>query len=180
VPDNVNHLHWSQANRENSDQDEDWRAGCEPGRFMKITDAFIAEHAVIYAQLDYLEHAIPAARTVGEVKVMAGLLEAALVPHAAAEDEFLFNGLEPGLDQMGKLEKVQHEHDAICKGLTVVKHARTKKDAQRQLLAVVHLTRKEFDLEDRVLFRLAEELLHEQTLHRLGKSWAKQRLVPSR
>lgn len=147
---------------------------------MKITDAFIAEHAVIYAQLDYLEHAIPAARNLGEIKVMAGLLEAALKPHAEAEDELLFNGLEPGLDQMGKLEKVQHEHDAICQGLTHVKQARTRKDAQRRLLAVIHLTRKEFDLEDRVIFKMAEELLHEQTLHRLGRSWAKQRLVPAR
>jgi hemerythrin-like domain-containing protein len=147
---------------------------------MKITDAFIAEHAVIYAQLDYLEHAIPAARTLGELKVMAGLLEAALKPHAEAEDELLFNGLEPGLDQMGKLEKVQDEHDAICRGLSLVKQARAKKEAQRRLLAVVRLTRKEFDLEDRVIFRMAEELLHEETLLRLGKLWARQRLVPAR
>jgi hemerythrin-like domain-containing protein len=147
---------------------------------MKITDAFMAEHAVIYAQLDHLEHAIPAAKTLGEIKVMAGLLEAALKPHAEAEDELLFNGLEPGLDQMGKLEKVQHEHGAICHGLIQIKQARVKKDAQRRLLAVVRLTRKEFDLEDRVIFKMAEELLHEPTLHRLGKAWAKQRLVPSR
>lgn len=147
---------------------------------MKITDAFIAEHAVIYAQLDYLDHAIPAARTLGEVKVMAGLLEAALKPHAEAEDELLFNGLEPGLDQMGKLEKVQHEHDAICHGLEQVRMARTKKDAQRRLLSIVHLTRKEFDLEDRIIFRMAEELLREDTLLKLGKSWARKRLVPAR
>jgi hemerythrin-like domain-containing protein len=150
------------------------------GHDMKITDAFIAEHAVIYAQLDFLEHAIPAARTLGEVKVMAGLLEAALKPHAEAEDELLFNGLEPGLDQMGKLEKVQHEHDAICKGLELVQAARTKKDAQRRLLNVVHLTRKEFDLEDRIIFRMAEELLREDTLVKLGKTWARQRVVPAR
>jgi len=147
---------------------------------MKITDAFIAEHAVIYAQLDYLEHAIPAARSLGEVKVMAGLLEAALKPHAEAEDELLFNGLEPGLDQMGKLEKVQHEHDAICKGLAQVQAAKAKKEAQRRLLNVVHLTQKEFDLEDRILFRLAEELLREDTLVKLGKSWARKRVVPAR
>ncbi len=147
---------------------------------MKITDAFIAEHAVIYAQLDYLEHAIPAAKTLGELKVMAGLLEAALKPHAEAEDELLFNGLEPGLDQMGKLEKVQHEHDAICKGLERVQVSRTRKDAQRRLLNVVHLTRKEFDLEDRIIFRMAEEILREETLVKLGKSWARKRFVPAR
>ena len=147
---------------------------------MKITDAFIAEHAVIHTQLDHLEHAIPAAATLGEVKVMAALLDAALRPHAEAEDELLFNGLEPGLDQMGKLEKVQHEHDAICKGLEQVRAARTKKEAQRKLLGVVHLTRKEFDLEYRIIFRMAEELLREETLNRLGKTWARKRIAPSR
>jgi len=147
---------------------------------MKITDAFTAEHVVISAQLDHLEHAIPVAKTLGEVKVMAAILEAALKPHAEAEDELLFNGLEPGLDQMGKLEKVQHEHDAICKGLELVRIARTRKDAQRRLLTVVHLTRKEFDLEDRIIFRMAEELLREETLLKLGKSWARKHGVPSR
>jgi hemerythrin-like domain-containing protein len=147
---------------------------------MKITDAFIGEHAVLYAQLDHLEEAVPAARTAGEVKAMAALLEAALKSHADLEDDLLFNGLEPGLDQMGKLEKVQHEHDAICKGLNLVRHARTRKDAQRRLLNVVHLARKEFDLEDRILFRLAEDLLREDTLRKLGRQWALRRIVPAR
>src|SRR6185436_2635987 len=147
---------------------------------MKITDAFIAEHAVLYAQLDHLETAIPAARTAGEIKAMAGVLEAALRSHADLEDELLFNGLEPGLDQMGKLEKVQHEHDAICKGLELVRQARSRQGAQRRLMNVVHLTRKEFDLEDRVIFRMAEEILREETLQKLGKAWARQRIVPAR
>jgi hemerythrin-like domain-containing protein len=147
---------------------------------MRITDAFVAEHAVLYAQLDHLEEAVPAARTMGEIKAMAALLEAGLRTHAELEDELLFDGLEPGLDQMGKLEKIQHEHGAICHGLDLVRQSRTKKDAQRRLLNVVHLTRKEFDLEDRVIFRMAEEILREETLQKLGKSWAKHRVVPSR
>ena len=147
---------------------------------MKITDAFIGEHAVLYAQLDHLEHAVPAAKSVGEVKAMAALLEAALRSHAELEDDLLFNGLEPGLDQMGKLEKVQHEHDAICKGLEQVRVARTLKDSQRRLLNVAHLTRKEFDLEDRIIFRMAEDLLREDTLRDLGRQWARRRIVPHR
>ena len=147
---------------------------------MKITDAFIGEHAVLYAQLDHLEQAVPHAKTVGEVKAMAGVLEAALISHAALEDELLFNVLEPGLDQMGKLEKVQHEHHAICKGFELIRHCRTRKDAQKRLLTVVHLTRKEFDMEDRILFRLAEDLLRPETLEKAGKAWAKHRGVPAR
>jgi hypothetical protein len=63
---------------------------------MKITDAFIGEHAVLYCQLDHLETAVPAAKTLGEIKALAALLEAALRSHAALEDELLFNGLDPG------------------------------------------------------------------------------------
>ena len=115
-----------------------------------------------------------------QIKAMAALLESALKSHADLEDELLFNGLEPGLDQMGKLEKIQHEHSAICHGLEQVRVSRTRQDAQRRLLNVVHLTRKEFDLEDRVIFRMAEEILREETLVKLGKAWARQRMVPSR
>ena len=147
---------------------------------MKITDAFIAEHAVLYAQLDHLDQSVPAARTAGEIKAMAAMLNAALKSHADLEDDLLFDGLKPGLDQMGKLEKVQHEHGAICRGLELVMTSRTRQEAQRRLLNVVHLTRKEFDLEDRIIFKLAEEHLHGETLSRLGKAWARRRMVPSR
>jgi hemerythrin-like domain-containing protein len=146
---------------------------------MKITDAFLGEHAVIYAQLDHLETAVPAARTLGELKAMAAMLEAALSTHAALEDDLLFNGLEPGLDQMGKLEKVQHEHGAICKALAQMRAARTRKEAQGRLLNIVHLTRKEFDLEDRIIFKIAEETLRPETLEKLGKAWARKRMVPA-
>jgi hypothetical protein len=64
--------------------------------------------------------------------------------------------------------------------LDQVQVSRTKKEAQRRLLGVVHLTRKEFDLEDRIIFRMAEELLREDTLLRLGKAWARKRIVPAR
>lgn len=146
---------------------------------MKITDAFAAEHAVLYAQLDHLEKVLPTARTLAEVKAMAGLLNAALSTHAYLEDELLFNGLEAGLDQLGQLEKVQEEHDAICKGLAQVQAARSRSEARRRLFNVVHLTRKEFDLEERVIFRIAERLMHPDNLTKLAKAWAKHRMVPA-
>jgi hemerythrin-like domain-containing protein len=147
---------------------------------MKITDAFTAEHAAIYAQLEHLEKAVPAARTLGEVKAVAAMLESTLRTHAEMEDEFLLNGLEPGLAQMGKLERVEHEHEAICQGLRSVQAARTRRDAQQRLLGVVAMAREEFDLEDRVIFKMAEDLLRPETLEKLGRSWARKRGVPTR
>jgi hemerythrin-like domain-containing protein len=147
---------------------------------MKITDAFMGEHAVLYAQLDHLEEAVPRAKTAGEVKAMAAMLEAALASHAQLEDELLLDSLQPGLAQMGKLEKVQHEHDGICSGLAQVRTVRTRAEAQRRLLAVVQMAREEFDLEERVIFRIAEDTMHAETLEKLGRSWARKRALPLR
>jgi len=147
---------------------------------MKITDAFTAEHAVLYAQLDHLEKAVPAARTLGEVQAMSALLESALSSHAELEDVLLLDGLDPGLAQMGKLERVHSDHDAICRGLAKIQACKKRAEAQRLLLSLVQVTRKEFDLEDRVIFKVAEETMHPDTLEKLGKTWARRRGVPLR
>lgn len=147
---------------------------------MKITDAFTVEHAVLYAQLDHLEKAVPAAKTLGEVQAMAALLESALQSHADLEDVLLLDGLDPGLAQMGKLEKVHSDHDAICRTLARIRTCKKRAEAQRLLLGLVQLSRKEFDLEDRVIFKIAEENMHADTLERLGKTWARKRGVPLR
>jgi len=144
---------------------------------VKITDAFAAEHAVLNAQFDYLEKVVPIAKTLAEIKAMAGLLDAALSTHAHLEDELLFHGLEGGLDQLGQLEKVQHEHDAICKGLAKVQSSLRRSDAQRRLLNIIHLTRKEFELEERVIFKMAGQMTRAENLTKLTKAWAKHRMV---
>ena len=107
-----------------------------------------------------------------------GLLEAGLVTHAQLEDELLFDGLQPGLDQMGKLEKVLQDHDGICQRLASIRTCRSRVEAQRRLLEVVDITRGELDLEDRVLFKIAEETMHRDTLEKLGRAWARKRMVP--
>lgn len=144
---------------------------------VKITDAFLGEHAVLYAQLDHLERAVPAAKTLGELKAMAAVLEAALASHADLEDELLLDGLQPGLAQMGKLERLQQEHDGICKGLAQVRAARTCAQARGLLLELIQRTREEFDLEERVIFRIAEETMRPETLEKLGRRWARRRAV---
>src|SRR5204862_8143234 len=106
----------------------------------------------------------------------AALLESALKTHAKLEDD-LFAALEPSLDQLGKLETVRHEHDAIEKCLEMVRKARTRPEAQRLLSRVAHVIRHEFDLEERFIFPMAERLLRADTLHKLGKSWAAKREV---
>ena len=78
---------------------------------------------------------------------------------------------------MGKLENVRHDHDAIDKMLGQVQKARTRAEAQRVMMKVVHLARHEFDMEERIIFPMAENLLRSDTLLKLGKAWARQRMV---
>ena|ERR1051326_270410 len=145
---------------------------------MKVTDALIAEHAVLYAQLDFLEKALTSTKTLAELKNSAGLLDCALKAHAAVEDE-LFTALEPSLDQLGKLETVRHDHEAIEKCLGLVQKAKSRAEAQKMLGRVLHVIRHEFDLEERIIFPMAERLLRAETLNKLGKSWARARDVDS-
>ena len=143
---------------------------------VKITEALIAEHAVFYAQLEYLEKSLPSMKTLAEIKASAALLECALKTHAKLEDD-LFDVLEPSLDQLGKLETVRHDHEAIDTCLAMIKHAKTRPEAQRILSRVAHVIRHEFDLEERIIFPMAEKLLRPETLLKLGKMWAGKREV---
>ncbi len=45
---------------------------------MKITDALLGEHAVFYAQFEYLERSVPSADTISQVKSLGALLAASL------------------------------------------------------------------------------------------------------
>ncbi len=144
---------------------------------MKITEALTAEHAVFFAQLDQLEKMMGAHQTLGELKAVSALLAAALQTHAGLEDDLLFAALEHCLDQMGKLETVHHDHDAILDSLSRIQTARTRAEAQRHLHRVIQLARHEFDLEERIIFPMAEGVLRAETLTKLGKAWARQRGV---
>jgi len=144
---------------------------------MKITEALIAEHVVFHNLFDYIERALPRMKTLGEVKLMAGLLESALAAHAKAEDELILAPLEHCLAQMGHQEKFHHEHDEIDRNLNAIHAARDLAKARKLLRNAVDFSRKHFDSEERILFPIAEEALKPDTLTALASSWKKQREV---
>lgn len=81
---------------------------------MKVTDALLGEHGVVYAQFDYLEKNIPHAEDLTLVKSPGAMLTAALAPHAHLEDELLFIALAAHIDpQFGPLAVMRAEHDEI-------------------------------------------------------------------
>jgi len=144
---------------------------------MKITDVLRAEHAVFHNLFDHIETVAPKARTLGEVKGLAALVEKLHGPHSKAEDDLFIEPLEPYFDQMGQKETFHDEHEHIEAALAAVQKARTLKDAKKILLNAIAGSRKHFDKEERIVFPLAERILKAKTLSELGEQWLKRREV---
>lgn len=143
---------------------------------MKITEAFIGEHAVLYPQLGLLERAAPTYATAGEARAQAALLTAALGSHAALEEELLFLEMESLPEAGGPIAVMRTEHLDIESSLARACETDDLEEARDLLLHVVDVARPHFAKEEDVLFPLAEQLLDEGTLLELGDRWAGRRL----
>lgn len=144
---------------------------------MKITDAFLGEHAILYAQFNYLEQATPAAETLAAVQSLAAGLAATLASHAHLEDELLFTALDPYLGPMGPLAVMRMEHDQIEGLLGQVPATQDLRLAQALLQQTLQLARSHFAKEEQVLYPIAEQALDQGRLAELAVQWAERRGV---
>ncbi|HRI56547.1 MAG TPA: hemerythrin domain-containing protein [Anaerolineae bacterium] len=145
---------------------------------MKITDAFLAEHAMLYAQFDYLQQATPAAANLAVVHSQAATMTATLASHAHLEDELLFTALDAQMGPMGPVAVMRMEHDQIEALLEQVLVAQELAAAQRLMQQTLQLARIHFAKEEQVLFPMAQQVLDERTLTQLAGQWAQRRGVP--
>jgi len=147
---------------------------------MKITEALLAEHVVLHNMFDYIERVLPTLQTVGEVKLLAALMEGVLLGHAKAEEELLFGPLAHCLEQIGQRDTFELEHHEIDACLVAVGRARGLREARRLLNTALLASRNHLDHEERVVFPLAERVMKGETLAKLGAGWMKQReIVPA-
>ena len=144
-------------------------------RHMKITEILMAEHAVFHNLFDHIEAVAPYLKTLAEVKALAAVVEKVHEPHSKTEDDLFIEPLEHCFDQMGQKETFHQEHEQIEKTLARVRKARELKDAKRILLGAIAACRKHFDKEERIVFPMAERVLHAKTLTDLGREWMKRR-----
>ncbi len=147
---------------------------------MKITDAFIAEHAELYAQFDHLEETIPGdARTLSDVKIPGSALAAELAEHAQLEEELLFDALEAALGSDEALMKVRDDHQRIEQlmqdMLNHLENIQRLGHARRILLQAIKVARAHFSREETETFPLAEEILGDAKLIQLGAEWEKRK-----
>lgn len=142
---------------------------------MKITEALLAEHVVFHNLFDYVERATPKLKSLGEVRALAGLLDAMLEAHGQIEDKLVMEPLEQHLDQLGQNEAIHAEHEHIEAVLEQVLACRDLKKAQKLMVSAVLICRQHFDREERVIFPLAEKWLKTKTLQALGTEWIAKR-----
>jgi regulator of cell morphogenesis and NO signaling len=146
---------------------------------MKITDAFLGEHGVFYAQFDHLEQVLAVPMELERVRGLASMLASALAPHAHMEDELLFDSLGDE-HRTGAIAAMYAEHEVI-EGIIHEAIGGTDAAAVTELLLeAIRMAREHFLKEEQIAFPMAEELLSRSTLEALGAQWAERRAVHMR
>jgi hemerythrin-like domain-containing protein len=147
---------------------------------MKITDILKAEHAVFHNLFDHIESVAPRVRSLGELRLLAALVDRVMAPHSRTEDELFIEPLEHCFEQIGQRETFHDEHLAIEASLASVGRARDLKLARRTLLTAITTCRKHFDKEERIVFPMAERVMKAKTLTELGEQWLRRRAVETK
>lgn len=145
---------------------------------MKLTDALLGEHGAFYMFFDQIEKIAPIAETVAQIRGPMTVLAAMIESHATLEDELLFAALEPHLGtDVGPLAQMRAEHDELERLLGQIEETEDVNQATAWVEETLRTARSHFHKEERVLFPMAEHLLGEEALMRLGKAWADARGV---
>lgn len=144
---------------------------------MKITDAFLGEHGVLYAQIDQLTQALYGNESLDLIKSKTAILTAGLVSHAHLEDELLFDALDNTPAGAGPVPVMRREHEVIDHALTGLQQMDDADQVLKIIKSTLELTRQHFFREERVLFPMACQMLSEEIQQELGAAWGKRRVV---
>lgn len=145
---------------------------------MKVTDALLGEHAVMHAQFEFLEENLPSLNDLAQVKSLGAMLAAALASHAYLEDELLFLALEVHMNPAsGPLAVMRMEHEEIESRLEGLQEVQDLAEAQNLLLHAIQIARAHFAREEQILYPVAAQMLHADTLELVGTKWAERRKV---
>ncbi len=144
---------------------------------MKITDAFLGEHGVFYAQFDQLEQALKSNESLDQIKSSVAILAAGLGSHAHLEEELLFKALDNTPAGAGPIPIMRHEHDVIDRALIGIQQMEDQDQAHKLIKSTLELTRQHFAKEEKILFPMAAQMLQEASLVQFGVLWGKRRSV---
>lgn len=145
---------------------------------MRMTDALLGEHAVLYELCDNVERAAARAKTVDEMRPLCAALHACLESHAQLEDQQLFPSLAPLMgEQAAMLDAFRRDHEAIAVNLEELPHIKDLDELRSTLSTALGIIRNHFRNEEHNLFGKTEKTLGDDALTRMGARWASIRNV---
>ncbi len=145
---------------------------------MKLTDALIGEHGAYYTLFNEIEEIATRESAVAIILGATAVLEAMVDSHATLEDELLFTALErhPGKHE-GPLAIMRAEHEEMKRMLWHIEDTVDGEEAIVLVKEALSAARRHFQKEEQVLFPMAQRLLGDEELTRLGSAWAEDRRV---
>ncbi len=143
---------------------------------MKLTDALLGEHAVIYQLFEFVRQTA-ADGGIEDLRRSVAVLERVLAAHARAEEDLLFSRLEPHLGGMGPLAVMREEHQGIEELFAAADGAGDLDALKSAVGRLLDLAYGHFQKEEQALFPMARQFLDEAELSELGGRWAEIRKV---
>ncbi len=144
---------------------------------MKLTDALLGEHAAYNELFDEIEAMAAVEGGFPQIQSATNVFSALVMEQPSLEGELLFRALETHLGSNGRLADMRHEHTEIAGLLTQFEEAKDTTDAAEWIQRALGVARQHFHNEEVILFPLAQEVLKDDALARLGKAWADARNV---
>ncbi|MDP6787982.1 MAG: hemerythrin domain-containing protein [Rhodospirillales bacterium] len=145
---------------------------------MKITDALLGEHSAFYMLFNQVEEIATIEGAMAQIRGATTVLAAMVESHATIEEELLFTALEPHLGrEAGPIAQMYAEHEELERLLGQIEEAQDVAQATALVAEALSAARSHFRKEEQVLFPMAQNLLGDEALTRLGKAWAEARGV---
>lgn len=141
---------------------------------MRIIDALLGEHGVLYGLFDHVESELESGR---DPTPYARLLDEVLRAHAHAEDDLLFDEMAAALGrEEGPAAAMMGEHGEISELLDRTRRVEGS-DLRAALQEIIALARDHFRREEEAAFPMAEELFDPSRLREMGTAWGARRDV---
>lgn len=144
---------------------------------MKITDALLGEHAVLYELFGMVSDIITNDDDIVALRSTVIILKQLLLSHAETEEALLFPALAPHLGEMGPLAVMQAEHNEIVRLLESAEGGSDSLAMKSTVSNLLYLAQDHFQKEEQVLFPIALKFIDEEALTALGEQWAERRKV---
>lgn len=144
---------------------------------MKITDALLGEHAVLYDLFGHLRNTAVSSGDIAEIHGAVAAVDRLLLSHARVEEGLLFPRLDAHLGQMGPLAVMRSEHHGIEDLLEAARRETDIASLKTLVGRLLELAYGHFQKEEMVLFGMARQVLGDEVLSELGDEWAAARKV---